>query len=70
MVLAAAVLLEVLALDAAVAGPAKAAVKGVVVALAVGLVAQHVEGGASERLAACRAHEARLVVPPRQAPVR
>lgn len=69
VVLARHLVLEVLPLDAAVAGPAEAAVELVVVLLAVRPVLVHVEGRRAEGLAARRAHEARLVVPPRQAPV-
>lgn len=65
VVLAGGLVLEVLALDSAVAGPAQAAVERVVVVLAVGPVPEHVKRRARERLLAGRAHEARLVVPPR-----
>lgn len=54
--------LEVLALDAAVAGAAQAAVELVVVLLAVGRVVEDVELGGGEWGAARAAHEAVLVV--------
>lgn len=65
VVLAGGLVLEVLALDPAVAGPAQAAVERVVVVLAIGSVPEHVKRRSRERLLAGRAHEARLVVPPR-----
>lgn len=66
---AAVLAVEIRALDAAVAGRAEAVVELVVVALAVGGIADDVEFAGEKGRATGRAHKARFVIAARQASV-
>ncbi len=70
MVLLGRLVFEILALDPVAAAAAETTIQLVVVAFAVGLVVEHVEGRRRKWLLARRADKARLVVSTSQATVR